>query len=218
MPGAPRRHRRLPDRLRPRCRARSARSAGGDDERRRPGAREPLRRRAARGARQRRRRRPDARHRRRHDRRPGHLGRGLARRRRRRRGHRRRARRQRRERLLLGPPTRPSRHARPGDGLLLSQQRLHRGASCARHARPGARGHHRLRRAPRQRHRRHRRWRRAHPDGQHLPASALSVQRRGAARHEHGQRAGPALHARRPGTRADRAELDGPRSTSSRRR
>ena len=57
-----------------------------------------------------------------------------------------------------------------------------RRAPRARRARPRARRHRRLRRPPRQRHRRHHRRRRARADGEHLPAPALSVQRRRAAR------------------------------------
>ena len=76
----------------------------------------------------------------------------------------------------------------------------------------------RLRRAPRQRHRGHHRGRRARADGEHLPAPALPVQRRGADGHEHGQRAGAAVHARPGGARADRGELDAARSRRSSRR
>ena len=70
-----------------------------------------------------------------------------------------------RERVLRGAPARPPRDARPGDGLLLLQQRRGRGAPCARRARPRAGGDRRLRRPPRQRHRGHRRRRRARADG-----------------------------------------------------
>ncbi len=49
-----------------------------------------------------------------------------------------------------------------------------RGAPCDRRARAGARGHRRLRRAPRQRHRGHPEQRPARADGRHLPAPVLS--------------------------------------------
>ena len=103
----------------------------------------------------------------------------------------------------------PGHHAtrEPGDGLLLLQQRRRRRAPRARRARPRARRHHRLRRPSRQRHRGHHRRRRAHPDGEHLPAPALSVFRRGADGRQHDQRAGAALHARPGDPRADRGEL-----------
>ena len=149
---------------------------------------------------------------------PGSLARGDARRRRRRRGDRRGDRRRGRERVLRGAPARPPRDARRGDGLLLLQQRRGRGAPCARRARPGARRDRRLRRPPRQRHRGHHRQRRARADGQHLPASALSVQRRRADGHQHGQPADAAVHARAGDPRADRGELDAARSRRSARR
>ena len=105
----------------------------------------------------------------------------------------------------------PGHHATrdAGDGLLLLQQRRGRGAPCARRARPGARGDRRLRRPPRQRHRGHHRRRRARADGR-ASSSTRSTPYSGAVPHghQHGQRAGAAVHPRRRDPRADRGELD----------
>ena len=123
------------------------------------------------------------------------------------RGHRCGDRRSRGQRLLRHPSARAPRHPRPGDGLLLLQQRGGRRTARARRARDRARRDRRLRRSPRQRHRRHHRRRRARLDGQHLPAPALSVQRGGAQGREHGQRTDRTIFARRRRARRGRRDV-----------
>ena len=140
---------------------------------------------------------------------PGTWARGHTRRRGRCSGDRRGHRRHIQQRLLQRAPARPSRDARPGDGLLLLQQRRRRRAPRARRARPRARRDRRLRRPPRQRHRGHHRRRRARADGELLPAPALSVLGRGADGYQHDQRPGAAVHARPGDPRHDRGPLDG---------
>ena len=137
-----------------------------------------------------------------------HLGRRAARRRRGAGGHRRGDRRRAGERLLRRAPAGPPRLPRPGDGLLLLQQRGRRRAPCAGAPRPEARGDRRLRRAPRQRHRRHPGRRRARADGRLLPAPVLSVQRHRPSGDQHGQPAGAGVHQGHGRARADRDDVD----------
>ena len=87
----------------------------------------------------------------------------------------------------------------PGHGLLLPEQRGHRGPPRAGLPRPVAGGHRGFRRAPRQWHRRRLRRRRAGADVQLLPAPVLSQQRRGPSGRQHAQRAGAGLYRGRGG-------------------